>query len=112
MIYQYSPRMVRGFCFRRNIRENCAKDEGKVAAFPESVPYTKDAVQRRGQSDPRRPSSGKGKSMKKVSATLLLTALLLVGGGTAAHAAKSGNWPDSGTTSGSGNWPDSTYTAK
>ena len=53
----------------------------------------------------------KGKSMKKVSATLLLTALLVVGGGTAAHAAKSGNWPDSGTTTSSGNWPDSTYTA-
>lgn len=47
--------------------------------------------------------------MKKVSATLLLTALLLVGGGTAAHAAKVGNWPDGTTTAKVGNWPDSTY---
>lgn len=46
--------------------------------------------------------------MKKVSATVLLTALLLVGGGTAAHAAKSGDWPDRTTTARSGDWPDST----
>lgn len=61
--------------------------------------------------------------MKKLSATLLLTAFLVVGGGVAANAAESptatgvlsslkiGNWPDGSQTKLKiGNWPDGTQT--
>jgi hypothetical protein len=111
MIYQYSPRLVRGFCFSGNICENCAKDEAKVLDRGKVLHILKMLCNAEGNLVLRVHQVAKGKSMKKVSATLLLTALLLVGGGTAAHAAKSGNWPDSGSTTSSGNWPDSTYTA-
>lgn len=61
--------------------------------------------------------------MKKLSATLLLTAFLVAGGGVAANAAetstisgsvsiqKIGNWPDGSQTSlRIGNWPDGSQT--